>query len=83
MSVFLLKRNIKLKLKYILAVRNVFPLGKFLFTYLNLSVISRQAADKEMHQEVSENIHVYLFRFYQRDNVPVFVLQRVTTVSRP
>lgn len=54
-----------------------------MFTYLNLSVISRQAADKQMHQEVSENTHVYLFRFHQRDNVPVFVFHRVATVRRP
>lgn len=60
MSVFLLTRTIKLKLKYILAVRNIFPLGKFMLTYLNLSVISRQAADKEMNQEVSENTRIFI-----------------------
>lgn len=80
----ILTRTIKLKLKYILAVRNVrnvFPLGKFMFPYLNLFVISRQAADKEMHQEVSENIRTYIYLGFTNGTTCLFLSFKESPLS--
>lgn len=52
-----------------------------MLTYLNLSVISRQAADKQMHQEVSENKHTYIYLGFTNGTTCLFLSFKESPLS--